>query len=110
MTNSKQLTYYIYISDTKVDMLAEQVPKPFLKRIALELGIDLKVLTVSISPTTPKESRLAKLHLVTEYINEHQPVGSITGTRWLVPRFDANAVGPLRFPLDRLGLLRWVDK
>lgn len=37
------MKYYIYISDTKVDMLYPQIPKPLLKRIASDLSIDLKL-------------------------------------------------------------------
>jgi len=73
--------YYIYISDTKVDMLYPQIPKPVLKRIASSLSIDLKLLgaelSVGIKNNQVDETRYAKVRIVSEYIEKHLDVGSI---------------------------------
>jgi hypothetical protein len=37
------MKYYVYISDAKVDMLLPQIPHDARKKIATEIGIDLKV-------------------------------------------------------------------
>ena len=42
--------YFLYISDAKVDMLFGQVPQKILKRIAAELTIDLKVVSLLFEP------------------------------------------------------------
>ncbi|HYT46447.1 MAG TPA: SAVMC3_10250 family protein [Methylomirabilota bacterium] len=75
------MKYYIYISDTKVDMLYPQIPKPVLKRIASSLSIDLKLLgaelSVGIKNNQVDETRYAKVRIVSEYIEKHLDVGSI---------------------------------
>ena len=42
------MRYYLYISDTKLDMLRAQIPVNKLKAIAVGLKIDLKLLSVSL--------------------------------------------------------------
>lgn len=37
------MKYYIYISDSKVDMLLAQIPHDFKRRVALQFKVDLKV-------------------------------------------------------------------
>ena len=41
---------YTYISDTKVDWFFGQAPLPWRKRVAIELGLDFKVLDVKLTP------------------------------------------------------------
>ena len=75
------MKYYVYISDTKVDMLYPQIPKPILKRIASSLNIDLKLfgaeLSVGIKNDQADETRYTKVQIVSEYIEKHLDVGSI---------------------------------
>ena len=75
------MKYYIYISDTKVDMLYPQIPKPLLKKIASSLSIDLKLLgaevRVGAKKNTSDETRYAKVRIVSEYIEKHLDVGSV---------------------------------
>lgn len=75
------MKYYIYISETKVDMLFPQIPKPILKRIASSLNIDLKLfgaeLSVGIKGNQANETRYAKVKIVSEYIEKNLDVGSI---------------------------------
>src|SRR5947209_11465862 len=75
------MKYYIYISDTKVDMLYPQIPKPILKRIASSLSIDLKLLGAEVNigakSNSPDETHYAKVKIVSEYIEKHLDVGSI---------------------------------
>jgi len=38
--------FYVYISDAKVDMLLGQIPAGLLERLAAEVTVDLKILSV----------------------------------------------------------------
>ena len=40
--------YYLYVSDAKIDMLFEQIPKRLLDRLTKELKIDIKVVSVTV--------------------------------------------------------------
>jgi hypothetical protein len=75
------MKYYIYISDTKVDMLYPQIPKPLLKKIASNLSIDLKLLGAEVNigaKSNPSdETRYAKVRIVSEYIEKHLDVGTV---------------------------------
>lgn len=75
------MKHYIYISDTKVDMLYSQIDKGLLKKIAVELSIDLKPLGTGlgamIKPNQPEETLYSKLRLVVEYVEKHLNVGWI---------------------------------
>lgn len=75
------MKYYIYISDTKVDMLYPQIPKSILKQIASSLSIDLKLLgaevTIGGKSSQSDETRYSKVQIVSEYIEKHLDVGSI---------------------------------
>lgn len=72
------MKYYIYISDTKVDMLYPQIPQPILKKIASSLSIDLKFLGAELSvagKSNPSdETRYAKVRIVSEYIEKNLDV------------------------------------
>jgi hypothetical protein len=39
---------YVYVSDSKIDMLYEEIPKPWLDRITAELKIDLEVVSLTL--------------------------------------------------------------
>jgi hypothetical protein len=69
--------YYIYISDAKLDMLAEQVPLPFRMRIAAELKIDIKIFSLSLGHERSNETRLAKLRLVENHIDADGLAGTV---------------------------------
>ena len=75
------MKYYIYISDTKVDMLYPQIPKSILKKIASSLSIDLKLfgteLSIGAKGNPSEETRYAKVRIVSEYIEKHLDVGSV---------------------------------
>ena len=58
------MRYYVYVSDSKVDMLYSQMPSGLRDRIAAELKIDLKVVSVSVSGRRSEETRYSKLQLV----------------------------------------------
>ncbi len=71
------MKYYIYVSDTKVDMLYEQIPISLRNKLAAELKIDLKLLSASFSEKDLDETRFSKLDIVVNYIKKHQRVGRV---------------------------------
>jgi hypothetical protein len=81
LIKERAMKYYIYISDTKVDMLYPQIPKPVLKKIASNLSIDLKLFGAEVSVASKSspsdETRYAKVRIVSEYIEKNLDVGSV---------------------------------
>lgn len=78
-----KMKYYLYVSDAKVDMLYSQIDKSLLKKIAVELSINLKPLGAGLGATIKQiqseETRYSKLRLVVEYVEKHLDVGWIDG-------------------------------
>ena len=76
-----KMKYYIYISDTKIDMLYPQISKSLLKKIASNLSIDLKLLGAELSlgykSIQAEETRYSKVGIVSEYLEKHFDVGTI---------------------------------
>jgi hypothetical protein len=71
------MKYYLYISNTKVDMLYPQIPSRLRENLATELKIDFKVLSTTFSEEPPEETTISKLKVVTEYIEKNEPVGTV---------------------------------
>jgi hypothetical protein len=72
-----KLRYYVYVSDTKVDMLYAQIPSGARERLAAELKVDLKVLALSLSERPDQETRYSKVRLVSDYLVANAPVGTV---------------------------------
>jgi hypothetical protein len=72
------MKYYVYISDTKVDMLYSQIPKKMLDKIAVELGINLGMFRLNVKGKEDQEkTRFEKLKLVVNYIENNLDVGTV---------------------------------
>jgi len=72
------MKYYIYISDAKVDMLFPQVPHDIKKKVATEIGIDIKLLTAKRKvESETEENRISRLETVLSFIREYSNVGSV---------------------------------
>lgn len=74
------LKYFLYVSDAKLDMLAEQIPTPLRQRIAGDFSLDLKVVSMSIrsaSKEAYEKTQFQKLQLVEKYIEKSFPVGTV---------------------------------
>jgi hypothetical protein len=72
------LRNYLYISDAKLDMFFEQIDKSILKRISVEVRVDLKLASVTLRKAEdPVPARIPKLRVVERFIDEHHHVGSI---------------------------------
>jgi hypothetical protein len=72
-----KLKYYIYVSDSKVDMLFSQIPRRFLQGLAGELKINLGILSTSLKQDSVDETRYSKLELVSTYLERNEPIGTI---------------------------------
>jgi hypothetical protein len=72
------MKYYIYISDSKVDMLLPQVPHDVKKKVAMEFGIDLKVLVAKLKrEEESEENRISRLETVVKFIKGYEKVGTV---------------------------------
>lgn len=72
------LQYYIYISDSKLDMLFDQIDQGLLKRICAEVRVDFKLLSVTLRDARdPTPGRMDKLKVVECFIEMHHHIGTI---------------------------------
>lgn len=71
------MRYYLYISDSKIDMLFGQIPQRLRRRLAAELTIDLKLVSATLAPSRTDETRYSKTDLVVHYLERHAEVGSV---------------------------------
>jgi hypothetical protein len=72
------LRHFIYISDTKLDMLFEQIDPALRRRISAEVKVDLKLASLTLRQTDSQPAaRIAKLRMVERYIDTHHQVGTI---------------------------------
>jgi hypothetical protein len=70
--------YFLYISDTKINMLLSQIAPDAKAKIATEFKVDVKLL--SIARKSERESgadRIARLNVVTQFLEEFGDVGTI---------------------------------
>jgi Family of unknown function (DUF7019) len=71
-----RMRYYVYVSDTKVDMLFAQIPVALRDRLAAGLKIDLKLVAVSLREKATDETRYSKLQLVCDFLERESLVGA----------------------------------
>ena len=79
------MRYYIFISDSKVDMLLPQIPGALRKKVTSQLSIGFKIVKSSQSTETEVlEDRVARLTVVEKYIRSKEDVGAPPdSTPWL---------------------------
>ena len=71
------LRYLVYLSDSKIEMLLDQMPVSLRKEMASELKVDLKLLSVKLSrPATlaSAATRLSKLAVVERHLDATVPI------------------------------------
>jgi hypothetical protein len=73
----RDLKYYLYVSDSKLAMLYDQMPENTRSKLATELKIDLKLISATVKKGEGQQNQFSKLRLLTEYLNESGEVGSI---------------------------------
>jgi hypothetical protein len=71
------LKYYIYVSDTKVDMLFAQIPKGVLSSLVGELNINVGFASASLKQGTEEQTRYSKLEVVRRHIEKSAEVGTV---------------------------------
>jgi len=75
------LKTYVYISDSKVDMLYPQIPQKRLSKIATELKINLGILSLKFGHQPTEKNRQDKLNLIIRYLKEEGAVGTVDSTK-----------------------------
>lgn len=73
------IKYYLYISETKIDMLFPQVSHSFLTEVAAKFKIDLGLITANLDTSDPRFKGMlyAKTNIVTQYIRSYGDVGTV---------------------------------
>jgi hypothetical protein len=69
--------YYLYISDSKVDMLLPQIDPAAGAGTRNEFGVNLKVLTAKRVTQQAADQRVARLERVVSYLQEHGDLGDV---------------------------------
>jgi len=71
------MKYYAYISNSKLDMLFPQIPRPFLEDISGELSVNFGLLKATLKDKGLTPNRLSKLNAVAKYIEKYEDVGDM---------------------------------
>lgn len=76
--NRGMFRYFVYVSDTKVDMLLAQISPDAKKKVATELKIDAKILSASRkSEVEVGANRYERLDAVVRFLDAYGDVGSV---------------------------------
>jgi hypothetical protein len=75
--------YFVYLSDTKVNMLFTQIPRSLKSKIATEIEIDLQFLRTTFRDrdNQDQETRYSKLQVVLKHIEGRNIVGTIESSK-----------------------------
>jgi hypothetical protein len=70
--------YYVYISDSKVDMLLDQIDPALTRKRTSELSVNLKVFSARRSAESPTgANQTARLERVLRYLHDHGDLRSV---------------------------------
>lgn len=69
--------YYLYISDSKIDMLLPQIDPAFDAKRGSEIGVKLSVLSLKKTAEHAGNDRTARLDRVIRHLHDHGDLGSI---------------------------------
>ena len=90
------MEYYLYISDSKVDMLLPQVPEKTRAKLAAEFGVNVGVLEAKFKSerdTGTPDNRVARLQAVINHIRPSLEVGSVEQPgKWIEDVQDARSI------------------
>ena len=75
------LGFYLYVSDSKLEMLASQLPTKRLQKLSAELGIDSELVAGSIDHEQVKNNRYAVASIVTRHLEQSGEIGSCDAPR-----------------------------
>ena len=62
------IDYFVYISDSKVEMLYEQIPWDGRKKLSYELGIDFGIVKAKFSNVKNSIAQITKIKIIEKYI------------------------------------------
>jgi hypothetical protein len=88
--------FYLYVSESKIDMLFEQIPRPALRQVAAELKIDIGILSASIVRDKSSATRFSKLAIVTRHIQANHNVGTVDAPGEYISSNNLVRWGPLQ--------------
>lgn len=71
------MKYYLYISETKINMLATQIPKKIWEKYKAEVNINIEVFSASISKKETENTLYSKVNLIEKYIKKEIGIGTI---------------------------------
>jgi len=71
------LKYYVYVSESKVDMLHSQIPPSIRNKLEAEVKLNLQLAEVSFSKKQFSDNLYTKLNLVIDYLDKQNVIGSI---------------------------------
>lgn len=74
-----KLKYYVYVSESKVDMLHSQIPPSVRSKLEAEVKLNLQLAEVSFSKKQFSDNLYTKLNLVIDYLDKQHIIGSIGG-------------------------------
>jgi hypothetical protein len=87
------MKYYLYVSDTKIDMMYAQIPHDTKKQTSVEFGVDLKVIKASRKTEKEiEENRFTRLDAIVDYLETSGSIGSLDE-----PKEYVRAVMPMKF-------------
>jgi len=80
--NVKDFKYYLYISDAKVDMLYDQVPRAKSHHTSIEWKVDLKILSaVRKAESEQRDTRDTRLRSIIAALEESETIGTVDQPR-----------------------------
>jgi len=73
------MKYYIYVSDSKIDMLYQQIPQSLRSQVKTEVKLDLKLISTTFSEKNNEDifSKFEKLRIVNEYLEKQIGISEI---------------------------------
>jgi hypothetical protein len=69
--------YYLYLSESKVEMLYSQIPRAFLSGLSGELKVSLGVVSTTLKQGADPESKYSKVAALVRYLEDQDAVGTL---------------------------------
>jgi hypothetical protein len=79
-TCEAKMKHYIYISDTKINMLFAQIPPTFLSTLSAEVSINIGVVKASVKEKMSEQDRYSKLSTVLAFLDNGNKIGPLGST------------------------------
>ncbi len=71
------IKYYLYVSESKVEMLYSQIPRAFLSGLSGELKVSLGVVSTTLKQGPDIDSKFSKVAALARYLEEQGAVGTL---------------------------------